>query len=68
MGRVGVEVLGPFPVTDLASVLVAMDYCMEMPEAYAAPDQIAAATAERLGEEMFASEVPTATRDGNSNA
>ena len=56
MERVGVDVLGPFPVTDSGNryVLVAMDYFTKWPEAYAVPDQSAATTAERLVEEMFA--------------
>ena len=56
MERVGVDVLGPFPVTDSGNryVLVAMDCFTKWPEAYAVPDQSAATTAERLVEEMFA--------------
>ncbi|KAJ8337414.1 hypothetical protein SKAU_G00386340 [Synaphobranchus kaupii] len=55
MERVGVEVLGPFPVTDSGNryILVAMDYFTKWPEAFAIPDQSAATTAERLVEEMF---------------
>ncbi|KAJ8333917.1 hypothetical protein SKAU_G00412360 [Synaphobranchus kaupii] len=54
--RVGVDVLGPFPVTDSGNryILVAMDYFTKWPEAFAIPDQSAATTAERLVEEMFA--------------
>ncbi|CAI5661243.1 unnamed protein product [Oreochromis niloticus] len=56
MERVGVDVLGPFPVTESGNryVLVAMDYFTKWPEAYAVPDQSATTTAERLVEEMFA--------------
>ncbi|KAJ8365019.1 hypothetical protein SKAU_G00138500 [Synaphobranchus kaupii] len=55
MERVGVDVLGPFPVTDLRQSLHsgAMDYFTKWPEAFAIPDQSAATTAERLVEEMF---------------
>lgn len=55
MERVGVDILGPFPVTESGNryVLVAMDYFTKWPEAYAVPDQSAATTAERLVEEMF---------------
>ncbi|KAJ8349026.1 hypothetical protein SKAU_G00276150 [Synaphobranchus kaupii] len=55
MERVGVDVLGPFPVTDSGNryILVAMDYFTKWPEAFAVPDQSAATTAERLVEEMF---------------
>ncbi|KAL4004005.1 hypothetical protein ACER0C_003718 [Sarotherodon galilaeus] len=56
MERVGVDVLGPFPVTESGNryVLVAMDYFTKWPEAYTVPDQSATTTAERLVEEMFA--------------
>ncbi|KAJ8341696.1 hypothetical protein SKAU_G00339870 [Synaphobranchus kaupii] len=55
MERVGVDVLGPFPVTDSGNryILVAMDYFTKWPEAFAIPDQSTATTAERLVEEMF---------------
>ncbi|KAJ8369446.1 hypothetical protein SKAU_G00094740 [Synaphobranchus kaupii] len=55
MERVGVDVLGPFPVTDSGNhyILVAMDYFTKWPEAFAVPDQSAATMAERLVEEMF---------------
>uniref|UniRef100_A0A669BLT9 Gypsy retrotransposon integrase-like protein 1 n=1 Tax=Oreochromis niloticus TaxID=8128 RepID=A0A669BLT9_ORENI len=55
MERVGVDVLGPFPVTESGNwyVLVAMDYFTKWPEAYAVPDQSASTTAEKLVEEMF---------------
>ena len=55
MERVGVDVLGPFPVTDAGNryVLVAVDYFTKWPEAYAVPDQSATTTAEKLVEEMF---------------
>ncbi|KAL7400632.1 hypothetical protein ABVT39_015187 [Epinephelus coioides] len=51
----GVDILGPFPMTDQESryVLVAMDYFTKWPEAYAAPDQSATTTAEHLVKEMF---------------
>ena len=56
MERIGVDILGPFPVTDSGNryVLVAMDYFTKWPEAYAVPDQSATTTAGRLVEEMFA--------------
>ncbi|KAJ8346684.1 hypothetical protein SKAU_G00280850 [Synaphobranchus kaupii] len=55
MQRVGVDVLGPFPVTDSGNryILVAMDYFTKWLEAFAIPDQSAATMAERLVEEMF---------------
>ncbi|KAM6968624.1 retrovirus-related Pol polyprotein from transposon 412 [Tautogolabrus adspersus] len=55
MERVGVDILGPFPVTDSGNryILVAMDYFTKWPEAFAVPDQSAATTAEKLVEEMF---------------
>ncbi|KAJ8332586.1 hypothetical protein SKAU_G00423750 [Synaphobranchus kaupii] len=55
MERVGVDILGPFPVTDSGNryILVAMDYFNKLPEAFAIPDQSAATMAERLVEEMF---------------
>ena len=55
MERVGVDILGPFPLTDGGNryVLVAMDYFTKWPEAYAVPDQSAITTAERLVCEMF---------------
>lgn len=55
MERVGVDILGPFPITDDGNryVLVAMDYFTKWPEAYAVPDQSATTTAERLVCEMF---------------
>lgn len=55
MERIGVDILGPFPVTDSGNryVLVAMDYFTKWPEAYAVPDQSATTTAEKLVEEMF---------------
>ena len=50
MERVGVDVLGLFPVSDSGNhyVLVAMDYYTKWPEAYAVPDQ-SAATREASG-------------------
>jgi len=53
---VGVDILGPFLVTDSGNsrVLVAMDYFTKWPKAYAVPDQSGNTTAERLVEEMFA--------------
>ncbi|KAF7648160.1 hypothetical protein LDENG_00161160 [Lucifuga dentata] len=55
MERVGVDILGPFPVTDHSNryVLVEMDYFTKWPEAYAVPDQGAATTAEKLVQEML---------------
>lgn len=55
MEPVGVDILGPFPLTDGGNryVLVAMDYFTKWPEAYAVPDQSATTTAERLVCEMF---------------
>ncbi len=56
MERIGVDILGPFPVTEagIRFVLVAMDYFTKWPEAYAVPDQSASTTAQRLVDEMFA--------------
>ena len=56
MERVGVDVLGPFPITESGNryVLVAMDYFTKWPEVYVVPDQSAGTTASRLVEEMFA--------------
>lgn len=53
MERVGVDILGLFPVTESGNhyVLVGMHYFT--PEAYAVPGQSATTTAERLVEEMF---------------
>ena len=50
MERVAVDVLGPFPLTDLGNryVIVAMDYFTKWPEAYAVPDQTASTTAGKL--------------------
>uniref|UniRef100_A0A3P9ICG4 Integrase catalytic domain-containing protein n=1 Tax=Oryzias latipes TaxID=8090 RepID=A0A3P9ICG4_ORYLA len=55
MERVGVDVLGPFPLTESGNryVLVAMDYFTKWPEAYAVPDQSATTTAKYLVEGMF---------------
>lgn len=55
MERIGVDILGPFPVTDAGNryVLVAMDYFSKWPEAYAVPDQSAVTTARTLVDEMF---------------
>ncbi|KAJ8369428.1 hypothetical protein SKAU_G00094560 [Synaphobranchus kaupii] len=55
MERVGVDVLGPFPVTDSSNryILVVLDYFTKWLEAFAVPDQSAATMAERLVEEMF---------------
>ena len=55
MERVAVDVLGSFPLTDAGNhyVLVAMDFFMKWPEAYAVPGQSAITTAERLLEEFF---------------
>lgn len=56
MERVGVDILGPFPITETGNryVLVAMDYFTKWPEAYAVPDQSATTAAKCLVEEMFA--------------
>lgn len=56
MERVGVDVLGPFPITERENryILVAMDYFTKWPEAYAMPDQSAPTTAKFLVNEMFA--------------
>ncbi|KAG1946508.1 interleukin-1 receptor accessory protein-like 1-A [Pimephales promelas] len=56
MERIGVDILGPFPITDAGNrfVLVAMDYFTKWPEAYAVPDQSASTMAQRLVDEMFA--------------
>uniref|UniRef100_A0A3P9LUG1 Gypsy retrotransposon integrase-like protein 1 n=1 Tax=Oryzias latipes TaxID=8090 RepID=A0A3P9LUG1_ORYLA len=55
MERVGVDVLGPFPLTESGNryVLVAMDYFTKWPEVYAVPDQSATTTAKYLVEGMF---------------
>ncbi|KAM9310020.1 LOW QUALITY PROTEIN: complement C4-B [Pholidichthys leucotaenia] len=55
MERVGVDILGLFPVTDQGScyALVAMNYFTKWPEANVVPDQSAATTAEKLLGEMF---------------
>ena len=55
MERVAVDVLGPFPLSDLGNryVIVAMDYFTKWPEAYAVPDQSAPTTADKLVMEMF---------------
>ena len=55
MERVGVDFLGPFPVTERNNryILVAMDYFTKWPEAYATSDQSAATTAKFLVNEMF---------------
>ncbi|RXN24698.1 Retrovirus-related Pol poly from transposon [Labeo rohita] len=55
MERIGVDILGPFPITEAGNrfVLVAMDYFTKWPEAYAVPDQSASTSAQRLVDEMF---------------
>lgn len=55
MERVGVDILGPFPVTEAGNryVFVAMDYFTKWPVAYAVPDQSASTTAGKLVDEMF---------------
>ncbi|XDV44325.1 hypothetical protein PO909_012625 [Leuciscus waleckii] len=56
MERIGVDILGPFPITEASNrfVLVTMDYFTKWPEAYAVPDQSASTTAQRLVDEMLA--------------
>lgn len=55
MECMGVDILGPFPLTNGGNryILVAMDYFTKWPEAYTVPDQNATTTAERLVCEMF---------------
>lgn len=55
MERAGVDILGPFPVTDSGNcyVLVAMYHLTKWPKVYVVPDQSATTTAERLVEKMF---------------
>lgn len=55
MERIGVDILGPFPITEAGNrfVLVTMDYFTKWPEAYAVPDQSASTTAQQLVDEMF---------------
>ncbi len=56
MERIGVDIFGPFPITEAGNrfVLVAMDYFTKWPEAYAVPDQSASTTVQRLVDKMFA--------------
>ncbi|KAG1962722.1 interleukin-1 receptor accessory protein-like 1-A [Pimephales promelas] len=56
MDRVAVDVLGPFPQTPRGNrfVVVAMDYFIKWPEAYAVPNQEAGTVAEVLLEGLFA--------------
>ncbi len=61
MERIGVDILGPFPITEAGNrfVLVTMDYFTKWPEAYAVPDQSASTTVQRLVDKIFARfEVP----------
>ncbi|KAG1926312.1 protein NYNRIN-like [Pimephales promelas] len=61
MERIGVNILGPFSITDAGNrfVLVAMDYFTKWPDVYAVPYQSASTSAQRLVDEMFARfEVP----------
>ncbi|XP_053351273.1 uncharacterized protein LOC128520866 [Clarias gariepinus] len=55
LGLEGVDILGPFPVSDRGNryVLVAMDYFTKWPEAFAVPDQSASTTARVLVDEVF---------------
>lgn len=55
MERVGVDVVGPFPITDSGNrwVLTAMDYFTKWPEAYALPDQEAETIVNALTAGMF---------------
>lgn len=55
MERIGVDILGLFPITESGNhfVLVAMDYFMKWQEVYAVLDQSASTTAQRLVDEMF---------------
>ncbi|XP_058879681.1 uncharacterized protein LOC131737088 [Acipenser ruthenus] len=55
MQRVGVDILGPLPVSDKGNkyVLVAMDYFSKWPEVYALPDQEASTVADALIEGFF---------------
>ncbi len=56
MERIGVNILGPFPIREAGNrfVLVAMDYFTKWPEAYVVPDQSASTSVQRLVDEMFA--------------
>lgn len=60
MERVGIDVLGPFPLTDKGNryVLTAMDYSTKWPEAYSLPDQEAEIAVEALIEGMFSRNHP----------
>ncbi|RXN34248.1 Retrovirus-related Pol poly from transposon [Labeo rohita] len=55
MERIGVDILGSFPITEAGNhfVLVAMDYFTKWPEAYAVLDQSASTSAKQLVDEMF---------------
>lgn len=55
MERVGVDVLGPLPLSDRGNkyVLVGMDYFTKWPEAYALPDQEAGTIADALVGGLF---------------
>ena len=50
MERVGIRILGPFPITDngIGYVFMAMEYLMKWPEAYAVPDETSATTVAEL--------------------
>ncbi len=56
MERIGVNILGPLPVTETGNcfVLVTMDYFTKWAEVYAVPDESASTSAQRLVDEMFA--------------
>lgn len=55
MEHMGMDILGPFPITDQGNryILMAMDYLQKWPELYVVPGQSAATTAERLVNDMF---------------
>lgn len=55
MEHVSVDILGPLPLSDQGNgyILVAMDYFMKWPEAYAVPDQSTATTTRVFVDEFF---------------
>lgn len=57
MEQVTVDILGPFPTTELGNrnIFVTMDYFTKWRGAYAVPDQSAIATAKCLVNKMFCS-------------
>lgn len=55
MERAGVDIMGPFPITERGNrfVLTAMDYFTKWPEAYAISNQEAETVSDALVEGMF---------------